>query len=63
MFQSTPSAKTEWRQESGYSQRKLWPKEMSPLAMLTALPIHARAATATTTDCAPKGQACHLLGG
>ena len=30
MFQSTPSAKTEWRQESGYSQQKLWHKETGP---------------------------------
>ena len=24
MFQSTPSAKTEWRQENGYSQQRLF---------------------------------------
>ena len=45
MFQSTPSAKTEWRQESGYSQQKPWPKEKSPIAVLTNPPIHARRTT------------------
>ena len=45
MFQSTPSAKSEWRQESGYSQQKLWPKEKSLIAVLTNPPIHARTTT------------------
>ena len=32
MFQSTPSAKTEWRQENGYSQQKMLPKEKTPFS-------------------------------
>ena len=45
MFQSAPSAKTEWRQESGYSQQKLWRKRKFLIAVLTNPPIHARTTT------------------
>ena len=38
MFQSTPSAKNEWRQESGYAQQKLLPKA-NPLLQPHPLPI------------------------
>ena len=77
MFQSTPSAKTEWRQENGYSQHKQSCKEKLLIAMLTTPPIHARTTTTSAdappplthttsdaaSDCAPKRQARHLLGG
>ena len=77
MFQSTPSAKTEWRQENGYSQQKESHNEKPPIAMLTTPPIHARTTTTSAdpspplrhtasdaaSDCAPKRQARHLLGG
>ena len=77
MLQSTPSAKTEWRQENGYSRQKLSHEEKPLIAKLAPLPIHARTTTTSAdappplthttsdaaSDCAPKRQARHLLGG